>query len=79
MYQEKSSLYAIARNSGIKIPGPKGSMAEVKLTAILPAEEGYGPIIRRGTKFSAGSQQFELLDDVGKRILIKIKKTYIVQ
>ena len=62
--QEKSSLYAIARNSGIKIPGPKGSMAEVKLTAILPAEEGYGPIIRRGTKFSAGSQQFELLEDI---------------
>lgn len=62
--QEKSSLYAIARNCGVKIPGPKGSMAEVRLTAVLPAEDGYGPIIKRGTKFSSGSQQFELLDDV---------------
>ena len=62
--QEKSSLYSIARNCGVKIPGPKGSMAEVRLTAVLPAEEGYGPIIKRGTKFSSGSQQFELLDDV---------------
>lgn len=62
--QEKSSLYAIARNNGVKIPGPKGSMAEVRLTAILPDTEGYGPIIKRGTKFSSGTQQFELLDDV---------------
>lgn len=62
--QEKSSLYAIARNNGVKIPGPKGSMAEVRLTAILPYAEGYGPIIKRGTKFSSGTQQFELLDDV---------------
>jgi hypothetical protein len=62
--QEKSSLYAIARNCGVKIPGPKGAMAEVRLTAVLPQENGYGPIIKRGTKFSSGSQQFELLDDV---------------
>ena len=62
--QEKSSLYAIARNCGVKIPGPKGAMAEVRLTAVLPQEDGFGPIIKRGTKFSSGSQQFELLDDV---------------
>ena len=62
--QEKSSLYAIARNAGIKIPGPKGAIAEIRLTAVLPVEEGYEPIIRRGTKFSAGSQQFELLEDI---------------
>lgn len=62
--QEKSSLYAIARNAGIKIPGPKGAIAEIKLTAVLPVEKGYEPIIRRGTKFSAGSQQFELLEDI---------------
>ena len=62
--QEKSSLYSIARNNGVKIPGPKGSMAEVKITATIPAEEGFEPIIKRGTKFSSGSQQFELLDDI---------------
>ena len=62
--QEKSSLYAIARNCGVKIPGPKGAMAEVRLTAVLPSGNGWGPVIKRGTKFSSGSQQFELLDDV---------------
>ena len=62
--QEKSSLYAIARNCGVKIPGPKGAMAEVRLTAVLPSDNGWGPVIKRGTKFSSGSQQFELLDDV---------------
>ena len=63
--QEKASLYAIARNNGVKIPGPKAAVAEVKITAILNESDGSdGPIIRRGTKFSSGSQDFELLDDV---------------
>lgn len=63
--QEKSSLYTLARNSGVKIPGPKGAMAEVRITATLLDEgDKSGPIIRRGTKFSAGAQQFELLEDV---------------
>lgn len=66
--QEKSSLYAIARNHGVKIPGPKGAMAEVRLTAVINSEldniDENAPIIKRGTKFSSGSQQFELLDDV---------------
>ena len=67
--QERASLYAIARNNGVKIPGPKGSMAEMKLTVILPisnSEPNYtvAPIIKRGTRFSSSSQQFELLEDV---------------
>lgn len=63
--QEKASIYAIARNNGVKIPGPKGAIAEVRITAILDeVDNNYGPIIKRGTKFSSGSQQFELLDDV---------------
>ena len=67
--QERASLYAIARNNGVKIPGPKGSMAEVKISCILPvgANEpnwNVAPIIKRGTKFSSTSQSFELLDDV---------------
>ena len=63
--QEKSSLYAMARNNGVKIPGPKGSIAEVRISVMLNNEDGSdGPIIKRGTKFSSGSQQFELLDDV---------------
>jgi hypothetical protein len=67
--QEKASLYAIARNNGFKIPGPKGAMAEMKITVTLPisnSEPNYGvaPIVKRGTRFSSSSQQFELLEDV---------------
>lgn len=62
--REKSSLYSIARNNGVKIPGPKGSMAEVRISAILEDIEREAPIIRRGTRFSSGSQEFELLSDV---------------
>lgn len=61
--QEKSSLYAIARNCGVKIPGPKGAIAEVKITAVMNDLETK-LVIKRGTKFAAGSQQFELLYDI---------------
>lgn len=66
---EKSSLYAMARNHGVKIPGPKGAMAEVKLTITLPVDNNEpiyddAPIIKRGTKFASASQEFELLNDV---------------
>lgn len=67
--QEKASLYALARNNGVKIPGPKGAMAEMRLTVTLPVgtnnpDYSQAPIIKRGTKFSSASQQFELLTDV---------------
>ena len=62
--QEKASLYAIARNNGVKIPGPKGAIAEVRITVQLKDYDSEGPVIKRGTKFSSGSQTFELLDDV---------------
>jgi hypothetical protein len=44
-------------------------MAEMKLTVILPisnSEPNYSvaPIVKRGTRFSSSSQQFELLEDV---------------
>lgn len=74
---EKSSIYAMARNCGVKIPGPKASMAEVKFSCELPIDgntatstEGkgpdwsYAPLIKKGTKVSSGGQVFELLDDI---------------
>lgn len=66
---EKASLMAIARNNGIKVPGPKGAMAEVKISYVLPVgnnnpDWSYSPIVKRGTKFSSGSQMFELQSDV---------------
>jgi hypothetical protein len=75
--QEKGSVYALARNNGIKIPGPKASMAEVKFTCEIPVNGSdnsssqmgmpnwsYAPCIKRGTKVSAGNQIFELMHDV---------------
>lgn len=74
--QEKSSLYALARNNGFKIPGPKGAMAEVVFTCKVPNGETIDvngdnfmnldnlPKIKRGTKIAAGSQVFEVVDDI---------------
>ena len=74
--QEKSSIYALARNNGVKIPGPKASMCEVVFSCELPinnnggssemknANWDYAPCIKRGTKVSSGNQIFELLYDV---------------
>ena len=58
--QEKSSLYAMARSNGVKIPGTKGAIAEVRISVILQEEDcSDGPVIKRGTKFTSGSQQLE--------------------
>lgn len=70
--QERASLYSIARNNGVKIPGPKGAMAEMRITFVLPVAGDNGdepdysvaPIVKRGTKFASSSQFFELLTDV---------------
>lgn len=66
---EKGSLYNIARNNGVKIPGPKGAMAEVRFSCVLPvngADPNYeaAPIIKRGTKVSAPTQTFEVMEDI---------------
>lgn len=70
-----SSLFTLARNMGFKVPGPKGAMCEVAFKCIIPPErdgstvkgpdfKNYGPIIKKGTKVSSGSQTFELLDEL---------------
>lgn len=67
--QEKGSLYNMARNMGVKIPGPKGAMAEMRLTVVLPVKNNFpdyeqAPVIKRGSMFASASQKFELLTDV---------------
>ena len=70
--QEMASLLAIARNNGVKVPGPKGAMAEVRITVPVPMsqenpnEPDYesAPIIKRGTRFASANQEFELMEDV---------------
>lgn len=72
---EKESIYALARNNNVKIPGPKAAMTEVTFSCEIPVnynnKDGmanpdwdYAPIIKRGTKVSAGNQIFELLEDI---------------
>ena len=76
--QKASSVYALARNNGFKIPGPKGSMTEVEFSCELPVTSDYdnpdnvvnvpnwyyAPIIKKGTKLSANNGYFEVMDDI---------------
>lgn len=76
---QMSSLLALARSNGLKIPGPKAAIVEVELSCKIPVndsgsansdgnmatgDENYCPYIRRGTLFSTGSVTFELNEDV---------------
>lgn len=75
--KERNSVYSMARNNGVKIPGPKASMAEVMFSCELPVngsnnsssgmanpDWSYAPCIKKGTRVNAGNQIFELLYDV---------------
>lgn len=76
--QSKNSILPIARSSGFKVPGPKGSMAEEEFSCDLPPVSdvdnsssqigmpnwAYAPILKKGTKLSSQSQTFELMNDI---------------
>lgn len=77
--QEPSSVYALARNNGFKIPGPKGAMTEVKFSCHLPVyvvnnvndssttntpNWRFAPVIKKGTQLSSGSHIFEVMEDI---------------
>ena len=67
--QESTSVMNIARNNGVKVPGPKGAMAEVRFTCQVPVDgqsyaKQYLPIIKRGTMVNSSSQMFEVMYDV---------------
>lgn len=79
---QMSSLVALARSNGLRIPGQKAAIVEVELSCEIPlndsgestsdgrlstADEEYCPYIRRGTLFSTGSVTFELDEDVDFR------------
>lgn len=66
-----SSVYNLARSNGLKVPGPKGSVALCEFYCLLPVDGGsgmpnysYAPLIKRGTKVSSRSQVFELINDM---------------
>lgn len=83
MYQEtnlnsanlRSTVLNIARTNGLKVPGPKASMCEVKISCILPSGDAdsasisspdwrFAPILKRTSVLSAGNLNFQLLEDV---------------
>lgn len=65
-----SSVYNLARSNGLRIPGPKGSVALCEFYCLLPVNGTDGmpdyscaPLIKKGTKVSSRTQVFELLND----------------
>lgn len=83
MYQEtsvntanlKSTVLNIARTNGLKVPGPKASICEIKISCVLPAGDessgsishpnwAYAPVIKKSTVVSAGNLNFQLNEDV---------------
>lgn len=79
---QMSSLLALARANGLKIPGQKAAVVEVELSCTIPvndsgsangdgrqstADDNYCPYIRRGSLFSTGSVAFELTEDTDFR------------
>lgn len=62
--QLKSSIYAMARTNGFKIPGPKGAMVEVVFKCQTSTTTNIGLKIKRGTKISSGRHVFELMEDL---------------
>jgi hypothetical protein len=70
----RSTLLNLARTNGVKVPGAKCSMCEVEVSCVLPVDGdnpniaqpnwNYAPIIQRTSLFSAGNQNFELIEDI---------------
>ena len=70
---QAASVYSIARSNGLKVPGPKGSMAEVKFSCVIPVSSNgntsmpameYAPIIKKGTRVTSRTQIFEVMEDI---------------
>lgn len=68
----KSSILNIARTNGLKVPGPKASMCEVRISCVVDVNPEniaqpdwtYAPIIKRSTVVTAGNYNFQLSEDV---------------
>lgn len=74
----RSTLLNLARTNSVKVPGAKCSMCEVEVTCELPIDGdttaangsiaqpnwNYAPIVQRTSLFSAGNENFELIEDL---------------
>lgn len=80
MYQEtnvnsaklKSSVLNLARTNGLKVPGAKASMCEVRISCTIDIDPEnisqpdwrYAPILKRSSVVTAGNYSFQLDEDV---------------
>jgi len=66
--QQKQSLYFIAKTYGIKLPGPRPSIALCDFSIIVPVRGDkddfrYEGILKAGAQVSGGGQTFETIED----------------
>lgn len=67
--QQKSSVLAMARTFGLKVPGKRPSISIVDFSITVPVNGDtfdirYAPIIRVGTQVSGSGKIFETVDDI---------------
>lgn len=79
--QEKQSIFNIARTYGVKLPSYSSSIAVVQVSVTVPVfgdaeDKRYLPIMRSGTRFSGGGENFELLDDLDFNAPINAQGAY---
>lgn len=68
---QRNSVYAIARSNGLRVPGPKGSVALCDFSCELPVkgpntmpDYTYAPILKKGTKVASRDQSFEVMNEI---------------
>ena len=67
--QERSSILAMARTFGLKVPGNRPSMTIADFSVIVPAfgdtfDVSYAPLLKRGAQISGAGKVFETTDDI---------------
>lgn len=67
--QQRQSLFHIAKTYGIKLPGPRPSIALCDFSINVPVrgdkdDERYEGVLKSGAQVSGGGQIFETVDDV---------------
>lgn len=67
--QQRQSLFHIAKTYGLKIPGPRPSVALCDFSINVPVrgdkdDERYEGILKAGSQISGGGQVFEIVEDV---------------
>ena len=67
--QQRQSLFHIAKTYGLKIPGPRPSVALCDFSINVPVrgdkdDERYEGVLKAGSQISGGGQVFEIVEDV---------------